>query len=277
MGVEFGSNLDRLVWAIISFPDASQSMKLVRRKRSENPMWPTPRNICSWLFVLLTSCTSGLAAETLSGFSPEAWQKAVDPQSGTWSREPLLRQFAGSNDIRAMSRVEIIRSLGEPGITRKIYGPGEGFLQRIDFYRLSAKNDDAFRIDYDVKDQVTGDFIEASSCTCELCELARADANSVGMDALEDSILKDDPDGRQSVTMSELERRVGIRGKHHTAEARIGGQMWVTYSALWRVADKPRGFLIVSGAVPRREEKEFDQVPVENFALVEAWPECLPR
>jgi len=53
--------------------------------------------------------------------------------------------------------------------------------------------------------------------------------------------------------------------------------MWDIYSALWRVADKPRGFLIVSGTIPRTEQKEFDQVPVENFALVEAWPECLPQ
>ena len=235
------------------------------------------RNICAWPLVLLIFCTGGSAAETLSGFSPEAWQKAVDPRSDTWSREPLLRQFAGSNDISRMTRVEINRWLGEPGVTHQIYSPGEGFRHRIDFYRLSAKNEDSFRIDYDAKDKVTGNFIEASACTCELCELARADANSVAMDVLETSILKEDPGGQQSITMSELERRVGIPGKHHTAEARIGGQMWVTYSALWRVADTPRGFLIVWGAVPLREQREFDQVRVEDFALIEAWPECLPQ
>jgi hypothetical protein len=106
-------------------------------------MWPSPRNICSLLLVLVISCTSGSAAETLSGFSPEAWRKAVGRQSDNWSREPLLRQFAGSADIRAMSRAEIIRSLGEPGVTEQIYYPGEGPHGRIDFYRLSAKNDDS--------------------------------------------------------------------------------------------------------------------------------------
>lgn len=252
-------------------------MKLVRH-RSENPMWPSPRNICSWLFVLLIFCAGGLAAETLSGFSPEAWQKAADPQSDTWSRETLLRQFAGSHDIRRMSRPEIEQWLGEPGVTQQIYSRGEGFQHRIDFYRLSAKNDDSFRVDYDGEDRVTEDSIEARGCACELCELARLDAGSVPMEALEGSILKKDPDGpHSSITMSELERRVGIPGKHHTAEARIGGRMWDIYSALWRIADKPRGFLIVSGTIPRTEPKEFDQVPVENFALVEAWPECLPQ
>jgi hypothetical protein len=240
-------------------------------------MWPSRRNICSWLFVLLTSCTSGLAAETLSGFSPEAWQEAADAQSDTWSREPLLKQFAGSTDIRAMSRAEIIRSLGEPGVTQQIYSPGEGPRTRIDLYRLSAKNDDSFRIEYDAKDNVSADFVEPRSCACELCELARADTGSVRMEALEGTILKEDPGGQQSIAMSELERRVGIPGKHHTAEARIGGQMWAIYSALWRLADKPRGFLIVTGTAPLREQRDFDQVRVENFAIAEAWPECLPQ
>ena len=177
-----------------------------------------------------------------------------------------------------MSRAEIIRSLGEPGVTEQIYSPGEGSHGRIDFYRLSAKNDDLFRVDYDGEGKVTGDLIEARSCACELCELARDDAGSVPMQALEGSILQKDPDGpHSSITMSELEKRVGIPGKHHTAEARIGGRMWDIYSALWRVAGKPRGFLIVSGTIPRTEQKEFDQVPVENFAVVEAWPECLPQ
>ena len=253
-------------------------MKLVRRRRSENPMWRCPRYPCAWLLVFVISCTSGSAAETLSGFSPEAWRKAADPQSADWSREQLLRQFAGSNNIRAMSRAEIIRSLGEPGVTEQIYSPGEGSHGRIDFYRLSAKNDDLFRVDYDGEGKVTGDLIEARSCACELCELARDDAGSVPMQALEGSILQKDPDGpHSSITMSELEKRVGIPGKHHTAEARIGGRMWDIYSALWRVAGKPRGFLIVSGTIPRTEQKEFDQVPVENFAVVEAWPECLPQ
>jgi hypothetical protein len=252
-------------------------MKLVRHKRSENPMWLSPRNICSWLIVLLISCAGGLAAETLSGFSTEAWQKAVDPRSDTWSREPLLRQFAGSHDIRRMSRAEIEHWLGEPGVTQHIYSPGEGFRHRIDFYRLSAKNEDSFRIEYDAKDNVSADFIEPRSCVCELCELVRAAAGSVQMEALENTILKEDPSGQQSITMSELERRLGIPGKHHTAEARIGGQMWAIYSALWRVAEQPRSFLIVSGTAPLREQREFDQVRVENFAFVEAWPGCLPQ
>ena len=97
------------------------------------------------------------------------------------------------------------------------------------------------------------------------------------MEALEGTILKEGPDGQHSITMSELERRVGTPGKHHTAEARIGGQMWAIYSALWRVAEQPRSFLIVSGTAPRREQREFDQVRVENSALIEAWPECLPQ
>jgi hypothetical protein len=88
-----------------------------------------------------------------------------------------------------MSRAEIIHSLGEPGVSQQIYYPGTGLQARIDFYRLSAKNDDAFRVDYDAKDKVTGNSIEARSCACELCELVRADRCSVGMDTLEGPTL----------------------------------------------------------------------------------------
>jgi len=241
-------------------------------------MCPCLRNSWAWLLVLLIACTSGLAAETVSGFSSEAWQKAVDPQSNNWSREPLLRQFAGSTDVGAMSRAEVIRWLGEPGVTQQIYSPGEGLRSRFDFYRLSAKNDDSFRIEYDATGKVTGNLIDARSCACELCALARADAGAVRMEMLEGSILKKDPDGLpRSVTISEVESRLGLPGQHHTEEARIGGRMWVIYTALWRVADKPHGFLIISGTVPLTEQKEFDQVPVENFAFIEVWPECLPQ
>jgi len=152
--------------------------------------YPTcPRTSCAWLLVLLISCTSGSAADTPSGFSPEAWRRAADPRSGDWSREPLLRQFAQSTHIDGMSRAEIIHSLGEPGVSQQIYYPGTGLQARIDFYRLSAKNDDAFRVDYDAKDKVTGNSIEARSCACELCELVRADRCSVGMDTLEGPTL----------------------------------------------------------------------------------------
>ena len=41
--------------------------------------------------------------------------------------------------------------------------------------------------------------------------------------------------------------------------------MWGIYGALWRVAEQPRSFLIVSGTAPLREQREFDRVPVENL------------
>jgi hypothetical protein len=53
--------------------------------------------------------------------------------------------------------------------------------------------------------------------------------------------------------------------------------MWDIYSDLWRVASKPHGFFIATGTLPRTEQKQFGEVPAENFALIKAWPECLPQ
>jgi hypothetical protein len=61
-------------------------------------------------------------------------------------------------------------------------------------------------------------------------------------------------------------------------------RLWVKAVALLRYQqgalardEQPRSFLIVSGTARLREQREFDQVRVENSALVEAWPECLPQ
>jgi hypothetical protein len=61
-----------------------------------------------------------------------------------------------------MTREELRRRLGAPGIAEAIYFPGEGPQGGIDFYRLSAKNEDSFRVDYDAEGKVTGNVIEAS-------------------------------------------------------------------------------------------------------------------
>jgi hypothetical protein len=233
---------------------------------------------CAWLLVLVVARTSGGAAETLGRFSPEAWRNAASQQSDDWSREPLLKQFAAGTDIRAMPRAEVIHWLGAPGVSQQIYSPGEGARGRIDVYRLSAKNDDSFRIDYDDGDKVTANAIEPRACACELCALTRADAASLPVEMLEGSVLKKDPDGlRKSVTLAEVEKNLGRPGQHHSEDARIGGRMWEISTALWHVSGNPRRFFIASGTVPTTDRKEFDQVLVENFALVEAWPECLPH
>ena len=53
--------------------------------------------------------------------------------------------------------------------------------------------------------------------------------------------------------------------------------MWGIYGALWRVAEQPRSFLIVSGTAPLREQREFDRVPVENLLSSNSWPARLPQ
>jgi hypothetical protein len=112
--------------------------------------------------LLLALVSTPIRAEDPAPFSLEAWQQAADSKAPEWSRRDLLDQFAATTTINGMTREELRRRLGAPGIAEAIYFPGEGPQGGIDFYRLSAKNEDSFRVDYDAEGKVTGNVIEAS-------------------------------------------------------------------------------------------------------------------
>src|SRR5580704_15126730 len=64
-----------------------------------------------------------------------------------------------------MPRAKVLELLGQPGYSVENY-PERG---RIEEYRLSAANDQKFRVDYDSGDAVTGYFVESLPCGCDIC------------------------------------------------------------------------------------------------------------
>ena len=139
--------------------------------------------------LLLALVSTPIHAEDPAPFSLEAWQQAADSKAPEWSRRDLLDQFAATTTINGMTREELRRRLGAPGIAEAIYFPGEGPQGGIDFYRLSAKNEDSFRVDYDAEGKVTGNVIEASPCVCTICKDASPATASVAAATL-DAVLK---------------------------------------------------------------------------------------
>jgi hypothetical protein len=233
------------------------------------------RGTVALLPILLLALVSTTArAEEPRPFSTSAWQQAADPSLPDWSRRDLLQRFAAGTTMEGMPRDDLLRRLGAPGIAEEIYYPGQGLGGRIDFYRLSAKNEDSFRVDYDEQSKVTGDAIEASPCVCTICKGA-AQATSVAAEKL-DAVLKPAADGKSaSLDFAALEHLIGA-GARFRDETPTGGQMWVSYTEVWRLAGEDGAFFIAAGRDPRTEQKTFDAASVADYALVREWPECLP-
>ncbi len=188
----------------------------------------------------------------------------------------MLRQFAAETNIDGLAREEVVRLLGEPGMTNEIFYPGKGFQGRIDFYRLSAKNEDSFRIDYDASDKVSGNTIEAKPCSCATCAAATA-SSELKTDALRSSVLAPAPDGEDATrSFAALGALVGAPGTRSTTEVRIGSQTWSVYSETWRVANEAHRFFTATGRAPLRQQQPFDEASIGDYALIGNWPECLP-
>lgn len=239
-------------------------------------MLPSRRHLTAFAVIAVLAIAGCDEPSTpTQAFSPAAWLQAPG-SSADWSRVALLKQFTAETNLNGMAREEVIRLLGEPGMTNEIFYPGQGFQGRIDFYRLSAKSEDTFRIDYDPSDKVSGTSIEARPCFCALCATSTS-STEVKADALRSSVLAPAPDGEDATqSFAALAALVGGPGTRSTTEVRIGSQTWTIYNEIWRVANDPHRFFTAAGRAPLRQQQPFDDASVGDYGLIKNWPECLP-
>jgi hypothetical protein len=228
-------------------------------------------------FVFITiSCLCVLACKGTSqdGLSPrDAWLQAPKSQGAHWNREPQLDRIVAGIKLEGMTRAKVLSLLGQPGYSQHDY-PGP---TRVDGYRLSAKNDKTFRVDYDREDKVTGDMIDSGPCNCPFCTtsapvLPAAVLNKSGlMDARRYEYVPSD------LTVAVFEKKLGGPGQRDSSLNTVGGQVWLGYSDTWRISGSPNQFLIADGHVPARTAPagEISDKPVESWAVVSFAPECL--
>jgi hypothetical protein len=248
--------------------------------------WPA-----SWLAIVALAAVAGFAVLDCSArqqqknIPPEMrWRIAVG-LGPTWDREQYLTAIFSKRKLEGMSRTEVLKLLGQPGYSAIVY-PGN---TRIDEYRLSAKNDRSYRIDYELDskniydDRAHGDYIESSACSCPACA---TDAPAVPIATLQKTgllNLKRDATVPANLRMSTLEKQLG-RGKVQSSRDVTGGMVWFNYSETWRVnhndADgSPNQFFIADGHVPWRDapNDEISGQPTGGWSVVSFAPECLPQ
>jgi hypothetical protein len=210
-----------------------------------------------------------------AGFSPQAWRGAVDSKSSTWSRKELLSQFYNQYRLEGMPRVRVIELLGEPAIAYELY-PVSDQRERIDVYRLSAKNEDSLRIEYNTQDKVSSAFVDTRSCKAEAFAGAAPVAEKVLISATLEKVLeKYSREQITSMQISQLEALIGKSDKNWSRKSLVGGQTWMYYNYVWRLSVNGRRVFTAYGHVPLRNWDETG-ARVHSYAIISMGPDCLP-
>jgi hypothetical protein len=207
----------------------------------------------------------------------ETWQRAADPHTPGWSREVLLGTMLKATRVEALDRQQMLAMLGPPGFASESYYPGQGLVARIDHYRLSAKNNRSYRVDYDPSGKVLNNAIEGSPCACPLCRGLFDNTDIIVEDAavtdlLTDKIVSDD---HRNILVTELEQLVGHAGKRSSASSTVGGQVWRNYQVTWRISGGGgEHFLVGSGRVAEHAWQSYEDARVESYELITLTAEC---
>jgi hypothetical protein len=241
---------------------------------------PRRRSHCCLVLVLASIAISGATAraDELSGeFSPEAWQKAVQASAGDWSREALARQFDRAYPLAGRERDQVVGLLGAPGYASETFGIGSGLRYRFDVYRLSAKNDASYAIEYDAQGKGIRGLIDTVGCACPPCG---DEAPAAPVDGLRSGLqTQGAAEAGTGIKIARLESLVGRPGKRSVNTNAAGGQAWVHYTEVWRLAGEAHGFLIAEGARVARDwsADAFAEAMVESYSIVTMMPDCLAR
>jgi hypothetical protein len=216
-------------------------------------------------------------ADNGPAISIETWQHAVDPHSPKWSREALLNRMLADTRVEDLDRQQVLALLGPPGYASESYFPGQGLSGRVDAYRLSAKNDRSFRVNYQASGKVARGGIEPGPCACPRCGDLAGNTDIILQDAIVTDLLTSKlvSDQLSSTKIAELEELVDHPGKRAVQHATAGGQAWVDYYVIWRIAGGGGDhFLIGSGHVQSRDWRSFEDAKVETYDLVTVNAEC---
>ena len=190
------------------------------------------------------------------------WLQAPKSQGAHWDRLTLLHRMAAVVNLVGMPRAKVLDLFGPPGRADETYP----WHTKMDFYRLSAANDQSFRIDYDAGDAVTADSVESAPCHCDFCTSA-APLAKIGS-------IQNAPTG---LTLSGFEALVGLPGKRDVSQNVAGGRVWLNYTETWRVDSLSHPFLIASGHTPLTDAPAFEVSDklIDDWTLVSFSAACL--
>lgn len=234
--------------------------------------------ISLFLLLAIIAAIAAVAHDGHGTFSPAAWRQAADSHFPFWSREGLLDQFAAKTELVGLERARVTALLGPPGKSFELFYPASGPVGVTDIYRLSARNDRSFRIDYGVDGKVIKDFVDATPCECRGCaELPTTPDLVMPIEALNNFLAEDRTQGaRTQLTVAGLEAALGRPGRRATATV-TRGQVWVEFVDAWRIAGENDRFFFADGHEPLRSWKSFEDAIVMSYAVVTMRPQCLAR
>ena len=180
-----------------------------------------------------------------------------------------------------LDRTRVHALLGEPGHAGENYDLYGRLLSASDDYRLSARNDHMYQINYNYDRKVTGGIILPEGCNLDLSSFNSAPALpaaaigkiAAGKKPAAKGILMN----QKRMTVAQFEASIGEPGKLLSSSYTAGGQAWVGYEVWWRIADGGHRYVTVSGSVPRRDWKEdrVGEETINGYSVVTLLPDCL--
>jgi hypothetical protein len=237
-----------------------------------------PNSIRTLLYPLIALCVVACtASKPQTKVPPGIHWRTANGVGNTWNREQFIEPILNGKQIEGMTRAKMIQLFGDPGYTAVNY-PGSS---RIDEYRLSARNNRIFRVDYGRDGIAVHGWVEDGACDCPIC---KADAPTVAAETLNRTTLLKQEFVDSELTIARLEKQLGASGSWNSGSSTAGGQVWLGYSDTWRLTSgssqaQPNRFFIADGHTPMRDfqfgkEKELQ---VGSWAIVTWIPGCMPE
>ena len=205
----------------------------------------------------------------------DKWLRAANQKSKSWSREALLSPTLGQTKIE--TREQAIALLGLPNFSADGYDPGRGLTNRLDLYRLSAKDDVSFRLDYEPSGKIRDEAKESTPHFCPTCrDVANSSDPALPAQTVSSFLKALENPASSRPMLSDAEHSFGRSGlKKVNLDVMVGGRPWANYSVIWRVADAGHRFVMATGHLLMRDYSAANDLPIDSYDLVTVTDECL--
>lgn len=205
-----------------------------------------------------------LPANADTKFSSKLWKEAPLSKSNDWSRQDQMSAFCKENKVNGMDRAKVIEALGQPDLVTVSAPKGE-YEATIDFYRISAKNKQCFRIDYDKNGKAKTNMLEAGPCRAnmDIGPGVRV-LNQTQLDKFLTTKMSTN-EGR-NLTRSQVLRELGTSERNEADNVMVGGRYWKHVTDVWRLTkDGNKQFMIQFDDESTSDGSNIDQTRVRNY------------
>jgi len=166
-------------------------------------------------------------------FSPKLWLQAVKAgsnDSNDWSRTGMLKELLSKTKLEGLERRKVIELLGEPQRSDAVM-PSNVHRTIVDFYRLSQKNDQHFRVEYDSYHKALSSYFEPTPLVVPKYMAQGKAVTLLSISQLNTFLSRRSEEDVRKMKVEDIERELGQPAKNWKDSSLSGGRQrhWLTY------------------------------------------------